>query len=164
MQQIWTVLQHDGPDHLGLCSTRFGPQLDPAWPRGARIVRDLCHAARSGGATLCDAEQVSALFMQQTWTVLRHDGPNHFGLCDAEQIRRATEIGFAVLRRDFILLHPPLPLVGVSIWVERGRQSNDSLVADGQVHESAACGGKRVELPLPAGKRGRRVDSRPWGN
>ena len=29
-----------------------------------------------------------------------------------------------------ILLHPPLPLVGVSIWMERGCQSNDSL-ADG---------------------------------
>ena len=30
-----------------------------------------------------------------------------------------------------ILLHPPLPLVGVSIVVERGCQQNDSL-ADGQ--------------------------------
>ena len=31
-----------------------------------------------------------------------------------------------------ILLHPPLPLVGVSIVVERERQQNDSL-ADGYV-------------------------------
>ena len=27
-----------------------------------------------------------------------------------------------------ILLHPPLPLVGVSIWMEMGCQQNDSLV------------------------------------
>ena len=31
----------------------------------------------------------------------------------------------------FILLHPPLPLVGVSMWVKRGCQSNDRTLADG---------------------------------
>ena len=30
-----------------------------------------------------------------------------------------------------ILLHPPLPLVGVSIGMERGRQQNDRTLADG---------------------------------
>ena len=32
------------------------------------------------------------------------------------------------LTRTVILLHPPLPLVGVSIVMERERQQNDSLV------------------------------------
>ena len=36
-----------------------------------------------------------------------------------------------------ILLHPPLPLVGVSIWTERGRQQRDSL-ADGLGEPSAS--------------------------
>ena len=36
------------------------------------------------------------------------------------------------LRRETaVLLHPPLPLVGVSIGMERGCQHNDSTLADG---------------------------------
>ena len=38
-----------------------------------------------------------------------------------------------------ILLQPPLPLVGVSMWMERGRQQNDSL-ADGYLEVGIAEG------------------------
>ena len=32
---------------------------------------------------------------------------------------------------NVILLHPPLPLVGVSIWTEREHQQNDRTLANG---------------------------------
>ena len=44
------------------------PQSDAPWPRGATVVRDLAHAVRTRGATQCDVPQ----------------------------IRRSTEIGFAI--------------------------------------------------------------------
>ena len=58
-----------GSGHLSAAPTRLGlPQSDSPWPRGAVLVRDLARAVRTGGATECDVEQV----------------------------RRATEIGFAI--------------------------------------------------------------------
>ena len=42
-----------------------------------------------------------------------------------------------------ILLHPPPPLVGVSIWMERERQQNDSL-ADGWSNPSKLAISSRV--------------------
>lgn len=44
------------------------PRLDPSWPRGEAIVRDLVSAIRTGGRTACDVEET----------------------------RRSTEIGFAI--------------------------------------------------------------------
>ena len=41
--------------------------------------------------------------------------------------RRGREVAVG---ETVTLLHPPLPLVGVSMWIERGHQQNDSL-ADG---------------------------------
>ena len=46
---------------------------------------------------------------------------------DVRQIVGLEGAGVAV-DETVILLHPPLPLAGVSIVVERGRQQNDSLV------------------------------------
>ena len=49
----------------------------------------------------------------------------------------AAIIAFSVLQdaefkgETIIILHPPLPLVGVSIWMERGCQLNDRTLADG---------------------------------
>ena len=58
-----------GSGHLSASPTSLGlPQPDSPWPRGAVLVRDLAQAVRTGGATQCDVAQ----------------------------IRRATEIGFAV--------------------------------------------------------------------
>ena len=58
-----------GSGHLSASPTSLElPRSDSPWPRGAVLVRDLAQAVRTGGATQCD-------------------GP---------QIRRATEIGFAV--------------------------------------------------------------------
>ena len=41
-----------------------------------------------------------------------------------------ARLAFQAVGETVILLHPPLPLAGVSIRMERGRQQNDSL-ADG---------------------------------
>ena len=41
---------------------------------------------------------------------------------------RVQQPPVAVGESSVILLHPPLPLVGVSIEMERGCQQNDSLV------------------------------------
>ena len=43
----------------------------------------------------------------------------------------STELGGTSRRRDYHLLHPPLPLVDVSIWMERVCQQNDRTLADG---------------------------------
>ena len=67
---IWHA-QAGGPGagHLSAAPTGLElPQPDSPWPRGAVLVRDLAQAVRTRGATQCDVEQ----------------------------IRRATEIGFAV--------------------------------------------------------------------
>ncbi|MDE0448743.1 MAG: Gfo/Idh/MocA family oxidoreductase [Spirochaetaceae bacterium] len=67
---IWHA-QAGGPGagHLSAAPTGLElPQPDSPWPRGAVLVRDLARAVRTRGATQCDVEQ----------------------------IRRATEIGFAV--------------------------------------------------------------------
>ena len=58
-----------GSDHLAAAPTRLElPQPASPWPRGAVLVRDLAQAVRTGTATQCDVPQ----------------------------IRRATEIGFAI--------------------------------------------------------------------
>ena len=58
-----------GSDHLAAAPTRLElPQPASPWPRGAVLVRDLAQAVRNGTATQCDMPQ----------------------------IRRATEIGFAI--------------------------------------------------------------------
>ena len=58
-----------GSSHLSAAPTSVTvPQPDSPWPRGAVLVRDLAQAVRGGTATQCDVAQ----------------------------IRRATEIGFAV--------------------------------------------------------------------
>ena len=58
-----------GADHLAAAPAAIEvPHPDAPWPRGATLVRDLAHAVRTRGATQCDVPQ----------------------------IRRATEIGFAI--------------------------------------------------------------------
>ena len=58
-----------GADHLAAAPAAIEvPQADAPWPRGATLVRDLAHAVRTRRATQCDVPQ----------------------------IRRATEIGFAI--------------------------------------------------------------------
>ena len=93
-----------------------------------------------------------------TRAIIRHDSPNHLGLrCDAlpahqmariasdcarapgrsrwpRTSSRATAARLAV-GETVILLHPLLPLVGVSIGIESGCQQNDSL-ADGQARST----------------------------
>ena len=51
-------------------------------------------------------------------------------------------VGVAV-DETVILLQPPLPVAGVSIVMERGRQQNDSLV-NGQVGVAGRAGGEEV--------------------
>ena len=69
------------------------------------------------------------------------NSPNHLGLCALQVVSHdraflddvctdSLHISGAALAVDepAILLHPPLPLVGVAIAMERERQQNDSLV------------------------------------
>ena len=53
-----------------------------------------------------------------------------------EQVKTAALKAATAPDETVILLHPPLPLVGVSIVMERERQQNDSLV---NVQAATAC-------------------------
>ena len=57
MRKLWTMFQHDGPDHLGL------------WSNTGRAAHD--HAP-----PLALSRQV----MWKIWTTFQHDGPDHLGL------------------------------------------------------------------------------------
>ena len=66
---LWEARSGDAGDHLAAAPVKLEvPQPATPWPRGATIVRDLVRAVRAAGTTRCDRPQ----------------------------IRRATEIGFAV--------------------------------------------------------------------
>ena len=61
---------------------------------------------------------------------------------DGHEDGRRHRVGVAP-DETVILLHPPLPLAGLSIAMERARQPNDSLV-NGQVGVAAGAGGYRL--------------------
>ena len=65
----WTILQHDGPNHLGLCTK---------WLLPPRVVCDRPSGRRSTPTS--SPLLVSALFIQHTRTIVQHDGPNHLEL------------------------------------------------------------------------------------
>ena len=80
MQQTWTVLQHDGPDHLGLWHAAPLVSMQQTWTVLQHDGPDhlgLWHAA-------------PLVSMQQTWTVLQHDGPDHLGFLLIRQSTAGT--------------------------------------------------------------------------
>ena len=70
--------------------------------------------------------RTGACVVHQTWTILQHNGPGCLGF-GANTPGSPTGRHLAV-DETVILLHPPLPLAGVSIVMERERQQNDGLV------------------------------------
>ena len=74
MRQIWTVLQHDGPDHLGSWPcVQFKPHTDSGAGAGQSCSAIVGLGDYTGG-------QVSAQqSMQQLWNFLQNNGPNHLG-------------------------------------------------------------------------------------
>ena len=67
--------------------------------------------------------------------------------------------GHLAVGETVILLHLPLPVAGVSIVMERGRQQNDSL-ADGYGHQDVGVVRQVLDHLLNCG-RGRRRRSQP---
>ena len=65
-------------------------------------------------------------------TVDSNDGGDIFPRTVSERIMSSVSmlVGVAVGETVF-LLHPPLPVVGVSVGIERARQQNDRTLADG---------------------------------
>ena len=53
------------------------------------------------------------------------------GSAAGPRVLEAVAATIAAGQSSAILLHPPLPLVGASIAMERGRQQNDRTLADG---------------------------------
>ena len=99
-----TATRHDGPNHLGLCCDALHEH------QTARITSDLWRPRRfyinphlTDAMPLHDAASRIAAGMRGMWARLAPD-------------------------ETVILLHPPLPLVGVSIVMEREGQQIDSLV------------------------------------
>ena len=105
-------------------------------PRPKRLANHLqpgAQARRADAGPVCLLDQEGAARGE----LVPRDAVQHAGLV-------------AAVDETVILLHPPLPLVGVSIVMERERQQNDSLV-----------NGYLVELELQlGGSVGRRVDLR----
>ena len=119
----WTITRHDGPNHLGLwynalpehqmalitsgCApVQTKPKLRQLYlcgnPFALRRQYRMCVLAELPKLTMLDDQAV-------TWEELEA----------AELMKAQAPIAIG---ETVILLHPPLPLIGVSIWMERGCQ------------------------------------------
>ena len=94
----WTILRHDGPNHLGDCCAMWLPEHQMAlittgccvWQGQNKFSVDPLHGDTfvAGSLTIEGASQFansvelgrsSAVRDPTTWTVLQKDGPNHLG-------------------------------------------------------------------------------------
>ena len=102
-----TILQHDGPNHLGFWRNAL-PEFQMA------LITSDCGAMRADLLALGGLRGIQGLSLSRPACLELHRVDHQ--VADVRPvIEPALAVGEAV-----ILLHPHLPSVGVSIWMERG--------------------------------------------